>query len=233
LAEKSRRSWGEAGKEPLRVVLVNKPGAVQTVIRFFTRGPKYASPDRVRLQMLNTILGGSFTSRLNQNLRERHGYTYGARSRFAMEPSTGYFSAGADVQTEHTGAALREFLSEFGRLRGGDVTAEETAKSRQTNRLELVRSFEGQEGLVSTACLLDRNGLPFATLGEDLAAMERVTHEELNRLARPAIPLEHGLVVLVGDKAAIAPQLAGLDLPPPVEVSPRGTPLPPATGPAE
>lgn len=212
----------ESAGRKMRVVIVDKPDAVQTVIRFFMPGPKYTTPDRVRLEMLNTILGGSFTSRLNQNLREDKGYTYGARSSFNMAPAIGYFSAGADVQAEHTGAALKEFYAEFKRLRGGDVSAEETEKARESNRMEVVQSFQGLSGLVATAELLDQNGLPFSTLGDDLAKMSQIKADDLNSIASSAIPLDQALLVLVGNRKLIESQIGDLDLPTPEQLTARG-----------
>lgn len=206
----------------MRVVIVDKPDAVQTVIRFFMPGPKYTTPDRVRLEMLNTILGGSFTSRLNQNLREDKGYTYGARSSFNMAPSTGYFSAGADVQAEHTGAALKEFFAEFKKLRGGDISSEEAGKARETNRMDLVQSFQGLSGLVATAELLEQNGLPFDTIGDDLGQMTKINSDDLNSIASSAIPLDQALLVLVGKKELIESQIKDMGLPAPEQLTTRG-----------
>src|SRR5215470_8979499 len=126
----------------LRVVLADKPDSVQTAIHWYMPGPTFASPDRIRFRCLNTILGGSFTSRLNLNLREDKGYTYGASSNYAMRPATGYFVATADVQGEHTAAALKEFMAEFARIRSGDITSEEVEKTRTTNRMERIQSFQ-------------------------------------------------------------------------------------------
>ncbi|RIK67325.1 MAG: insulinase family protein [Planctomycetota bacterium] len=206
----------------LRVVVVDKPDAVQTVIRFYMPGITYGSPERLRYEAISTILGGSFTSRLNQNLREDKGYTYGARSGFTMGPSVGYLSAGADVQAKHTGAALREFLAEFKKIRGGDITPEEASKARETNRMELVQGFEGLEGLVGTARLLEQNGLPFSTISDDLSAIPKITEGELNALTSKAIQFESGLIVLIGNKKLIEEQLKGLELPPPEELTVQG-----------
>ncbi len=208
----------------LRVVVVDKPDAVQTVIRFYMPGITYGSPERLRSEAISTILGGSFTSRLNQNLREDKGYTYGARSGFTMGPSVGYFFAGADVQAEHTGAALREFLAEFKRIRGGDIAPEEAAKARETNRMELVQGFEGLEGLVGTARLLEQNGLPFSTISEDLSAIPKITEVELNALTSKAIQFERALIVLVGNRKLIEEQLKGIELPAPEELTVGGDP---------
>lgn len=212
----------ESAPGPMRVVLVDKPGSVQTVIRFFMPGPKYAHPMRIQHELLNTILGGSFTSRLNQNLREDKGYTYGARSSFTMAPNAGYFTATADVQAEVTGAALKEFLAEFRRIRGGDISAGEVQKTRETNRAELIQGFQVLSGLITMAQLLESRGRPFASLADDFAAIQRAGEHELNALASDAIPLEHALLVLVGDKRTILPQIEGLGLPTPQERNARG-----------
>ena len=184
--------------------------------------PTYKDPQRIERELLNTILGGSFTSRLNQNLREEKGFTYGASSRFVMEPSAGYFVAGSDIQAEHTGAALKEFLAEFKRLRGGDVSKDEASKSQQTKRRDYVQAFEGLSGILSTAAQLEENGLPFSTLGDDLKRIGETTEGELNKLAGSAIPLEQAVLVLVGDKKTILEQLKGLDLPATVELTVEG-----------
>ncbi|MCB9854512.1 MAG: insulinase family protein [Phycisphaerales bacterium] len=209
----------------LRVVVVDKPGAVQTVVQFYMPGPKHTDPKRVEYDLLNTILGGSFTSRLNQNLREEHGFTYGARSRFAMSQSTGYLVAASNVQAEVTGAALREFLKEFARFSAADISAEETRKTSETNRMTTIQSFQGLDGVIETAEDRELNGLAFSTLGDDLAEMMAASQGDLNTLAKTAIPLDKALLVLVGDKDLILKQLDGLGLPSPIELNVRGEPV--------
>ncbi|MFH1279080.1 MAG: pitrilysin family protein, partial [Candidatus Eisenbacteria bacterium] len=197
----------------LRVVVVDKEDAVQTVIRFFMPGPLGNDPDRVGYELVNTVLGGSFTSRLNANLREKNGFTYGAGSRCMMNPSTGYQLAFSDVQAEVTGAALGEFLKEFGKIRSGDITPEEARKTRETNRMDTVQAFQGLGGLVGTAMQFEFLGRPFAAIGEDLGAMARMTEADLNALAAKTVALDRGLLVLVGDKDVVLEQLRDLDLP--------------------
>ena len=206
----------------LRVVVVDRPDAVQTVVQFVMPASPYADPNRLKLELFNTILGGSFTSRLNQNLREEHGYTYGARCRYTMNPSVGYFTASSSVRADVTGASLREFLEEFAAIRSGDVSAEEAGKARASGRMDMIRSFAGLRGIVGAASTLVRNGRPFSDLGEELRAMAQINEADLNRLAKGAVPLEKGLLVLVGDKALITGQLEGLDLPPPIELTVTG-----------
>lgn len=206
------------------LVIVDKPGSVQTVIRFFAPGPAYKTPDRVPLSMLNTILGGSFTSRLNQNLREKNGYTYGARSSYNMAPTTGYFSAGANVKAEVTGASLKEFFNEFKLLRDKGVSADETAKAAQQERTETIQAFQGLRGILSVAAMLDRNGLPFSTIGEDLGTIGKVDAGRLSALAKSAAPIESGVLILVGDKKLILEQIKDLGLPKPRELTVTGEP---------
>lgn len=211
-------------RDGLELVIVDRPEAVQTVIRFTTPAPGYNDARRVPLRLINTLFGGSFTSRLNQNLREKHGYTYGARSSFALRPTTGYFAAGASVRADVTGASLKEFLTEIGGLRGGNISDEEVIKARETLRTDVIQAFAGLGGVLAAASEPLQNGLPFETLASDMAAMTQVAAPGLNALTRAAVPLEQGVIVLVGDKASILKQIAELklDLPAPVEVTVRG-----------
>ncbi len=211
-----------APSDGMRLVIVDRPGAVQTVVRFVAPGIPAADERRVPLRLLNTILGGSFTSRLNQNLREKNGYTYGARSQFAMEPSGGYFSAGAAVRADVTGPAIREFLAEFARLRAGDISEAEAGKARETLRAEAAQRFQGLGGVLASASALVEAGLPFGTLGRDLASMQTIAASDLNRLAGPGVDVDHAVLVLVGDKATILEQIRDLGLPKPVELTASG-----------
>ena len=208
-----------------RLVLVDRPGAEQTVISFMTDGPRLADPRRVQFELLNTLWGGTFTSRLNRNLREQHGYTYGAHSRFDMQPSSGCLNALTGVQAEVTGAALRELLGEIQAVRGGDIRDEELTKARALLRTELIQSCAGLNGLLAQVGWRAAGGLGFESVQQDLAALDQVTTGQLNVLAGPAIPFERGVLVLVGDKPTILKQIADLDLPRPVEVDVRGDAL--------
>ena len=210
--------------DSLRVAVVDRPDAVQTVIQFVMPGPRYADPNRPKLDLFETILGGSFTSRLNQNLREAHGYTYGARCSYSMNPSVGYFTASSSVRADVTGASVGEFLKEFRRIRGGDISDVEARKARSSRRMGMIQSFAGLGGILGTAATLVRNGRPFSDIGDELQAVASVTESDLNRLAYNAVPLEKGLLLLVGDKKLILEQLAGLDLPEPVELTVTGDP---------
>lgn len=211
-----------AAAKGLRVFLVDRPDAPQTSVRFLAPSPRFADPSRVPLRLLGTVLGDSFTSRLNQNLREKHGYTYGASARFAPGPVLGTFSAGAEVTAKDTGAAIKEFLAEFDRISKGDVTDEEAGKARGLVRNGVVGQFSGLSGIVGTAASYVENGAPFETLGEDLGAMETTTAAALNAQANTALPMDRSVLVLVGDRATLLPQIKEAGLPAPVEVDTWG-----------
>jgi predicted Zn-dependent peptidase len=198
----------------LRVYLVNKTGATQTQIRFIAPGTGYTDPARGTLDALNTIIGGSFTSRLNNNLRETHGYTYGARSNFAMHPTIGSFTAGASVQAAVTGAALKEFFHEFSRLSKGDITADEATKARETVRNDTVKSMASLDGLSGLIAERLRAKLPISSIATDLDTVAKAQAADLNTLATSRINIKQGVLVLVGDKASILNQIkdAGPDL---------------------
>jgi predicted Zn-dependent peptidase len=204
----------------LRVVIVNKPGAVQTVVRFVFPATDASDPNRLKLSALSLILGGSFTSRLNQNLREDKGYTYGAGSRFDLESGIGFLVASADVRADVTGASLREFLKEFAKIRTRDVSDAEVAKADSTMRTETIQSLTGLEGIVNKAISLYSLDMPFSSISSDLLSIAAIKATDVNRLASESIPLERALLVLVGDKDQILKQLDGLGLPAPEEVKP-------------
>ena len=123
------------------VTIVDMPGAEQSQIRIGAVGVARSTPDYFALQVLNTVLGGSFTSRLNQNLREEHGYAYGAGSRFDMRLSAGPFTASAGVQTDKTAESLTEFFNELEAI-AAPIGAEELAKAKNYLALGFPGDFE-------------------------------------------------------------------------------------------
>jgi predicted Zn-dependent peptidase len=211
-------SYSAPTPKPLRVFLIEKPGAVQTAIRFVMPAPTEKDPNRIKLDAIGTVLGGTFTSRLNQNLREDKGYTYGAGSSYVLEPSVGSFVAAANVRTDVTGASLKEFLKEFEAIRGGNISDAEVSKVRASMRTDLVQGASTLNGVVGMAIAQYELGRPYTDLGKDLQEMASLTPAQLNVLVKAGIPLESGVLVLVGDKDKILEQLKGLNLPAPVVV---------------
>jgi Predicted Zn-dependent peptidases len=220
----ARTDLGTRGFDRMRLVVVDRPGAVQTVIRYIAPGVPYASEQRVRFMLLNELFGGGFTSRLNQNLREDKGYTYGAGSRYVMGPSAGYFIASSSVRADVTGASLKEFIYEFERIRRGDISPEEAAKAIESLRTETIQRFAGLGGLLGAAAQLIEVGMPWETIARDMEAMRQVDAAILNKIAGPALPIDRGVLVLVGDKALILDQIKDLGLPAPEEYTIQGEP---------
>ncbi len=124
-----------------QVYLVDKPGAAQSQIRIGSIGVARSTPDYFPIQVLNTVLGGSFSSRLNMNLREQHGYAYGASSAFDMRMSAGPFYAAAGVQTDKTAEALKEFFNELNGILK-PVPPDELARAKNYVSLRFPGAFE-------------------------------------------------------------------------------------------
>lgn len=204
-----------AANKSFRVVIVDKPQAVQTVIRFVFPGEPYASPKRVALEAITTLLGGTFTSRLNNNLRESKGYTYGAGAGSVFEPGLGYMTAGSSVRSDVTGASIQEFLNEFARLRTGDIQEPEAAKARASMRTETIASLESLGGMIGTLESLYTHGQTMDDLARELRGYSDLTATTLNPIAKQSVSLDSAVLVLVGDKDLILKQIAGLKLPKP------------------
>lgn len=201
---------------PRRVVLVDKPGAAQSVVRIARIGAARSTPDYYALDVLNTILGGSFTSRLNQNLRERNGYSYGAGSAFVFRPVAGPFVAYADVQTDVTALALTEFFNELTAI-AETVPDEELSKARDNLALSFPAPFATVRGTADRIGALWLDDLPADTYDRYSDGVRAVTAADLERVARRYVVPDEMVVVVVGDRAVIEADVRGLDLGP-VEV---------------
>ena len=196
---------------PRRFYLVDKPGAAQSVILIGHVGVPRSTPDYFALRALNTILGGSFTSRLNQNLRETHGYTYGASSAFDMYRMAGPFRARASVQTAKTDSALIEFFKELRRIRDAKVPEAELAKAKAYIGLGLPAEFETTQGAAGMFLELLGNDLPLDTYDGFMAKLNAVTAADVQRVAQRDIRPDEFVVVVVGDRGQIEPGIQALN----------------------
>jgi zinc protease len=185
------------------VYLIDKPGAAQSVIRIGHVGPVRTTPDWFALEVLNTIVGGAFTSRLNQNLRETHGYTYGAFSQFTARRLTGTFVALASVVTAKTDSSLIEFLKELRRIRDETVAAPELAKAKAYLTLGLPGDFETTGGAAARFRELLAFDLPLDYYVHYVERINAVTAADVQRVARQYIDPDHFDIVVVGDKSQI------------------------------
>jgi predicted Zn-dependent peptidase len=194
-----------------QIVLVDMPGAEQSQVRIGWVGVPRSAPDYFPLQVLNTILGGSFTSRLNQNLRETHGYSYGASSRFDMRLSAGPFFAGAGVQTDKTAEALREFFNELTAI-GKPIPADELAKAKNYVAFGFPSNFETIGDFSAQIEQQIVYGLPDSYYADYVKNIQAVTAEAVAKAAATYIQPQRFLVVVVGDRKAIEPGIRALNL---------------------
>jgi zinc protease len=176
-------------------------------------GVARSTPDYFTLQVLNTILGGSFTSRLNQNLREKNQYSYGASSRFEMRLSPGAFVAGAGIQTAKTADALREFFNELSAIHR-PVTAEELQRAKNYIALSFPQQFETTGDITANLETLRVYDLPDDYFTKYVPAILAVTANDVQRVAEKYIQPDRVAVVVVGDLKAIEPGIRNLNLGP-------------------
>jgi zinc protease len=196
-----------------RVHLIDKPGAAQSQIRIGWVGVARSTPDYFALRVLNTVLGGAFTSRLNQNLRETHGYAYGANSTFDMRGSAGPFYAAAGVQTDKTAEALTEFFKELEAIRQ-PIPADELDKAKNYIALRLPGNFETTQSMAGSLAQMFVYNLPadyYATFTDRIRA---ITPADAQRAAERHLQPDKFAVVVVGDLKVIEPRIKALNLGP-------------------
>ena len=194
------------------VFVVDRPDAPQSVVAVARPGVSAFDEESAILTRVNAALGGSFTSRLNQNLREEHGWSYGARSRFSFTRMRGVFVAQAAVHTEHTGDALGAMLAEIGAMAKSGLTDEEVEKTKQLARADLVEAFETVQ---AAAARLGRNaGVGLAPDREASAShvTARADKAQLKRFAAQYLDLDRATIVIVGPRAKIQPQLEAIGI---------------------
>lgn len=184
------------------VYLIDKPGAAQSSFRIGSIGVPRSTRDYFALNVLNTILGGSFTSRLNQNLREKHGYTYGARSRFDMRQSAGPFTASAEIVAAKTDSGLVEFMNELNAVRD-TVPAIELRKSKRYLQLGMPGDFETTQQIANQLVPVALYGLSLDYYNNYVSNIEAVTQADVQRVARQYINPANLAIVVVGDRKSI------------------------------
>jgi zinc protease len=189
------------------IYIADRPGSPQTTLLAVGEGTTRTTPDYVPLTMMNTVLGGLFSSRLNMNLREKHGYTYGARSVFDYRRGTGSFWAGASVRTDATGPATQEIFSELQRMRDTEVSAEELKLAKDYYSQSLVGRFQTTDQLAGTFGDLHIYGLPADYYQKLPPQIDAVTAADVHRVAQKYVDPAHMFVVAVGDRAKIEPEL--------------------------
>jgi zinc protease len=192
--------------------VVHRPGAVQTEIRVGHRGLPRRVPDFHAVSVMSAILGGLFNSRLNMQLREAKGYTYGASAGFDMRRGAGPFSSRAAVNTEVTVPALLDMLAELERMRDTKVEASELAAARDFLVGVFPLRFETPGAVVGALAGLAIHGLPVEELVGYRGRIEAVDIDAVAAAARDHLEIDRAAIVLVGDADAFGPALEAAGL---------------------
>ncbi|WP_223271672.1 M16 family metallopeptidase [Colwellia hornerae] len=193
------------------IYLVNKEGAAQSAIRI---GKRSMTQDIVgeyyKSYLMNFTLGGAFNSRINLNLREDKGYTYGARSGFSADKFSGTFTASAEVRADVTDKSIVEFVSEIKGYREQGITAEELSFMRNSiNQRDALKYETPRAKLGFLAQILEYDLKP-SFVQERAEIVETISAEEINELAKKHLNLAEMLMVVVGDAKTLKPQLKAL-----------------------
>jgi zinc protease len=224
LAEQAFGSWQGAGSRPVRsasrprpvsatrVILVDRPGSVQSAIRIGQASIGPEDPDFLRMASLVHVLGGGFNARINQNLRERHGWTYGAFATYTTLRGAGTVFINSSVRTNATDSAVAESVREFRRIVDEPVPPEELAAATGNLAGSFPASVQTVQGLAQRMQSLLVWGLPmdfYATYGPRLAAM---TPTEIATVGRGRLTPGAVTVVVAGDLATIEAPIRALNL---------------------
>lgn len=192
------------------IVLIDRPGAPQSEVMVANLVPGQADPARAPVALGNVLLGGQFTSRLNQNLREQHGWTYGASSRLIRLASTGWFVARSAIRTEVTPEGVVEILREMEKLRSDPISTDELSKGKKALIQHFVAQSEHTRLLAAFYAQIARYGLPLDEESRYLVGAQAATPVVLKKaLASELLPAE-ATIIIVGDSAKLEPGLLRL-----------------------
>ena len=190
-----------------RVVFVDKPGSPQTALAVVQAGPRADAPDAASIKVMNAALGGLFTSRINTQLREVKGYTYGVNSSYAMGRSSGQFGIRGSVRTDVTGPALIDMFTEIVGMRAKPMGAAELSRVRNAQLLSLPGLFDTNGVVVASYASNWALGLPITQITGTPARLTAVTAASAFKAAQDHVDPAALIVVAVGDKAKVLPQL--------------------------
>lgn len=238
VVEKALAGWTRGGDRPsfayppvpvkaaTTIYLVDKPKAAQSVFVIGLVGPPRDTPDYFPLQVMNTILGGIFQSRLQHNIREEKGYSYGVGSRFAYGKGPGAFQGGGAMTTAKTDSALIEYMKELRGVEGErPFTDDELAQGKAHLAQGLPSMFESVGATSNAIASLYTQGLPQDYYQTYAARVNAVTKDDLVRVAKKYIDLDHLNIIIVGDRAVIEEPLRKTGIAPIVVLDIDGKPV--------
>jgi predicted Zn-dependent peptidase len=236
--EKGLSAWAKAGTKPsfdypkypepqaTKIYLIDKPGAAQSVVNIGIPGPPRNTPDYFALQVLNTILGGQFQSRLNANIREQKGYSYGVSSSFGFGKGPGPFRAGGSIVSDKTDLALIEFMKELKGIEGGIPITDDELKTAKDNLIQgLPARFSSVNAISGSITTLALQNLPddyYQSYAKNVAA---ITKEDLLRVAKQYVDLSHIAIVIVGDRNKVEAGLKATNIAPITYLDIEGNPV--------
>jgi zinc protease len=199
--------------EASRIYLIDRPTAVQSEIRVGHIGIARSTEDYFALSVMNALLGGVFNSRINLNLREKHGYTYGARSVFAFRRQAGPFVVSAPVRNEVTRESVTEVLAELRRIRTGDVEERELEDTKNYIMGSFPSTVQSSSDIAGRILDMELNDLPqdyFDRYRENIGA---VSKQAVEHVAKKYIDPENVIIVIVGNASQIREPLGSLGMP--------------------
>ena len=218
LAQKAFGDWKASGEalpetrsapvaaKPARI-LVQRDGSVQSALRLGSPGIAASADDQIPLRLASTILGGGFSSRVNMNLREEKGYTYGASAGARMNRAGGAIVGGAEVRNDVTTAALNEYFSEYKRIGAEPVPAREMEMNKRYLAGGYLLTNQLQRGVATTLANNWLVGLPPEFLGQYVPLIQKVTPEQVSAVSKKYFAPENQSIVVVGDAKAVGEQL--------------------------
>jgi len=208
------------------IYLVDKPGAAQSTFALGAPGPARNTPDYYALRVMNEMLGVLFQSRLNHNIREVKGYSYGVSSSFAYGRGPGSFRAGGEVVTAKTDSALIEFIKELRDIRGPrPPTDDELAQAKASLVQSLPEVFESVSGVNGGISTIYTQGLPEDYYQQFIRSVNAVTKDDVVRVAQKYIDPDHLALVIVGDREKIEGPLMATKIAPVIRLDVNGEPI--------
>ena len=195
-----------------RVIIVDKPGSPQTAVLAGQMGVARSNPDYEKLDVMNTVLGGLFSSRINLNLREDKGYSYGAFSFIGQNRGVGPVMAGAAVRADVTGPSVDEVLKEVTKMRDAGVTNDELKMAKDSMIRSLPANFETTFSTAGTMAQIYLYDLPLDYYQTLPSRLDAITRDDVGVVAKKYLTPDRMLIVAVGDKKVIEPQISKLSL---------------------
>lgn len=190
-----------------RTVIVDKPGAPQTALAVVSTGPKAGVPDSADIKVMNAAMGGLFTSRINHQLREVKGYTYGIYSVYSMNRDSGTFGVRGSVRTDVTGAALTDMFKEINGMRSAPMGTTELNRVRNAQLLALPGLFDTNRVVASSYASEWAIGQPADSITSLPRKYAAVSAQSAYKAARTHVDPAALIVVAVGDRDKVQPQL--------------------------